>query len=303
MIMYTIDYDDMYPRQDGCQNSSSLNQSLNTLPNASFTTGCAAATPTLLPNGTMAQVTSANDPFAYGINHFSWQKWVLPYIKSVDLFFHPGKGVVNNSGQWTKSGEIEGSYALNVAVTGSLFVRGKASSVGIGNNIRDSYWGGTTTAMPSPAENMLTMETSNPSTAVIATMADASIFSSTHASEAVNYPWAVRETWMREFYKWNDACTTSTSFATTDTVVNTSASNVNNARLFAGGVTCGFVDGHAKFVTAGDFLAKTPTAAEYVTTTNDSFGGHCGIPGASGDYTGAAPNMKLNYPFWGLSAQ
>jgi prepilin-type N-terminal cleavage/methylation domain-containing protein len=303
MLLYTGDYDDTYPRQDGCENASSLNTALNTLPNASFSTGCAAATPTLLSNGTMAQVTTANDPFAYGINHFSWQKWVMPYVKSVNLFFHPGKGIVNNSGQWTKSGEIEGSFALNVAVTGALFVRGKASSLGVGDNIRDSYWGGTTTGMPSPAENMLTMETSDPTSAVIATLADSTIFSSSHASEAVNYPWAIRETWMREFYNWTDHCTTSTSFATTAATVNTSPSNVNNSRLFAGGVTCGFVDGHAKFVSAGDFLAKTPSAAEYVQTTSDSFGGRCGIPGASGDWTGTPPNMHLNYPFWGLSSQ
>ena len=303
MLMYTADYDDNYPREDGCQDGSSLNTALNTIPNSSFSTGCAAATPTTLANGTSAQVTTASDPFAYGVNHFSWQKWIMPYVKSVGLFFHPGKGIVDGSGQWSKSGEIEGSYALNVAVTGSLFVRGKASSLNVGNNIRDSFWGGTTTSLPSPAEAMLTMETSNPFTSVIATMADATIFSSSHVSRAVNYPWAIRETWMREFFNWNDACTTSTSFATTASVVNTSITNINQSRVFAGGTTCGFVDGHAKFITCNDFLAKTPTAAEYAQTTSDSFGGRCGIPGASGDWTGTAPNMHINYPFWGLTAQ
>lgn len=297
LLMYTADYDDLWPRQDGCVNNSSLNPARN-----NGVAGTCAPAVAGVVNGVNVEIRTGSDPFAYGVNHFAWQKWVLPYIKSVDLFFHPGKGLINVGNSWSSNGQIQGSFALNIAVTGALFTRSSATSLALGNNVRNSFWGGATTGSPNPAAQMLLMETSNPNSAAIPMLADETIFSTSHLGTATNYPWAIRETWMREFYKWSDACTNSTPFTTTASVVNTSQSNVNTSRVFGNGIQCGFVDGHAKFVNVAEFLSKTPTAAEYVQTPATSFGGRCGLPGASGNFTGAAPNMNVNYPFWGLGS-
>lgn len=102
IILYTTDYDDMYPRNDDCVAGSSLNPALNQndFPANGIGVGC----------------TTGN--FKYRRNAFSWQKWVFPYIKNVQLFEHPLR--VKDSTNWNNNGQIVGGFALNTSVTGQL---------------------------------------------------------------------------------------------------------------------------------------------------------------------------------------
>lgn len=68
IIMYTADYDDIYPRNDDCVLNSSLNPVLN--------------------NNTLRCAGGAVG-FGHRMNHFSWQKWPMPYIKNVQILEHP----------------------------------------------------------------------------------------------------------------------------------------------------------------------------------------------------------------------
>ncbi|MCG9894861.1 MAG: prepilin-type N-terminal cleavage/methylation domain-containing protein, partial [Fimbriimonadaceae bacterium] len=68
--LYMGDYDDILPRNDDCINFS-LNPALT------------AATP--FPASKSGPGCTAS-PFIYRANHFSWQKWVFPYTKNVEIF-------------------------------------------------------------------------------------------------------------------------------------------------------------------------------------------------------------------------
>ena len=77
IVLYAGDYDDVLPRQDGCTAASSLNSALNSNTFNAVGAGCTSS------------------PFYFRMNHFSWQKWVMPYVKSVDMFVNPFRGRSN----------------------------------------------------------------------------------------------------------------------------------------------------------------------------------------------------------------
>ena len=82
-----------------------------------------------------------------------------------------------------------------------------------------------------------------------------------------------------------------------DCVANTSGMEPDPLKTSQGGVIVGFADGHAKWMPAGMFLAKTPTQAEY--GVSYTFGNSCSLPAGNVGIT--QPNININYPLWGLT--
>jgi prepilin-type N-terminal cleavage/methylation domain-containing protein len=121
LIMYAGDNDDLYPRNDDCQPNSSLNTALNSNPFNATGVGCTSTA------------------FYYRMNHYAWQKWVLPYVKSLPLFFHPAVDYKQFS-NWGTNGELMGSYALNLALTGALNTYNNTPTGT--NQFRNSWLGG-----------------------------------------------------------------------------------------------------------------------------------------------------------------
>lgn len=264
LIMYAGDHDDVYPRNDGCEQGSSLNRAI-TGPGD----GC-----------------TNPGPFFNRLNHFSWQKWVMPYVKNVDLFVHPGKGrlnVANSScpnGQWSSCGQIAGSFALNVAITGAL---NTFDSMTGPRTFRNSWLGGTQTAIPNVAATMILMEASNPTTAII----PMGILDGEWGNTSITaYPGVVRETATNDWFNCGLSGTGCNGVAT---------GGVNASRVFAEGFSVGHADGSAKFYQASRVLSLTPTRDELSpgTTISRTIAG-------STQRLGAAINTNINYPFWGL---
>ncbi len=271
MFLYTADYDDIYPRNDDCILNSALNPALNGAPaGTNPQTGCQ---------------TSAGS-FKWRMNHFSWQKWMQPYVKNVEMFWHPAKARFNSdtfiSGKkyWSDFGQINGSFALNVAITGALNTGDVPAATS--RVIRNSWTGGTQTALRAPADTMLVMETGSPFTSII----PMGILNGEYNNATVTaYPGVVRETLINDFYiHAGNACPGTVAGGTID-----STAIVNE------GMTVGFADGHAKFVKVGKIIADTPTIAEYSPgTTNNCF------IASSTQRLGTTVNLTINYPFWGL---
>lgn len=263
IIMYAGDNDDMYPRNDDCQPNSSLNTALNTRPFNPTGVGCTAS------------------PFFYRVNHYAWQKWVMPYVKNVDLFVHAGRGKLDTitsscpGGQWSGCGQLTGSYMINLAVFGALNTYGNANGNG---SVRNSWLGGSQGAVPAPAQGMVLLEMANPDISFAPTTWDIR-----NSRVQTHYPAAYREIWANELLK--NGGTGSTN------------ADVNPLRTFAGGMVLGFADGHAKFISAQQFLANTPTIAEYSPGVPIGYFTNGTYPNTSNDHTF---NTNINYPMWML---
>jgi prepilin-type N-terminal cleavage/methylation domain-containing protein len=276
VMMYSGDWDDHYPRQDGCTLNGSIidkynNQPAGTNPNP-WCTGSAN------PGG-----------FAFRDNHYSWQKWVQPYVKNKSMFFHPtiapiyGTGT-NPDGSWNgvDQGELESGYALNLAITGALntWTTSGAQNTGPGA-IRNSFLGGTQTAIPAPAEAMLLME--QPFHAEIGAWEDGS-------TTTVNYyPMALREHWKAIYYKLDPS--SSQPCRATD--------NVDPKAVPFNVIPVSFTDGHTKAIAPGALLAQSPTIADYA-IPGASAGSFCS-PAAAWYGSPGAPVWTKAWPFWGLS--
>lgn len=272
IFLYTGDYDDYYPRNDDCILNSSLNAALNGAPNGTDPqTGCQ---------------TSAGT-FKWRMNHFSWQKWIQPYVKNVEMFWHPAKSrfdsatFIAGTKYWSTFGQINGSFALNVSVTGAL----NTGDIPMATQrvFRDSWTSGTQTALNSPGETMLLMETGSPFTSII----PMGILNGSYTNASVvAYPGVVRETMINDFYIHPaSACPGTVAGGTIDTTA-----------IVNEGMTVGFADGHAKFVKVNKMIADTPTIAEYSPGTANN----CFIA-SSTQRLGNAVNLNINYPFWGLT--
>ncbi len=266
LMMYTTDYEETYPRNDDCINKSSLNGALNS--NA------------FNPNG-----AGCNNPFYYRVNHFSWQKWVMPYVKSVDLFEHPLRK--KDPGNWNTHGEIVGGFALNLAITGALDTYNGATQL---RAYRDSWLGGRTMGVPRPAETAIMMEF--PFGGVPA-LPPGTVDPADNVETA--YPVAIREFWR---YKLMDG-------TITDCVLKTKGTVADGKKIPSGGVIVGYCDGSAKHLTAGKFLALTPTKFEYLGVSGTSavagwtYGDDCSYI-TQGNLGFVQPNTAIPYPFWGL---
>jgi len=272
MFLYTGDYDDVYARNDECIPFSSLNPVLKTNAlNSAPGQGCT-------PDGSTA--------FYNRMNHFSWPKWVMPYVKSVDMFFTPVKGRATGAtfgcpnGAWESCGQMFGSYAINLAITGSLNTYDEAT-IGASQRIyRNSWTGGTQTALNSPARTLLFWVTSNPTTSVVP---NGFLNAEFTARSATVYPAVVREHLINDLYD-----------GTNDGTVN--GKKLIEARTENGGFNIGFADGHAKFMKVGEMIGATPTIAEYSPGMSSTQAGVAGSTQRLGD----AVNLNINYPLWGL---
>jgi prepilin-type N-terminal cleavage/methylation domain-containing protein len=264
LFLYTADYDDVYPRNDDCIARSALNPALNQ--------------PTYTP--TNGDGCSGAGPYPYRMNHYSWQKWVLPYVKNVQLFEHPGRQKVDGGTprQWSDNGQIMGGFAINLGVTGAINTYNRATTAA--GRLRNSIFGGSQTSLPNVAEAMLLFEFSNPliNYAPVVIRADQNT-----ASEQTVYPAAVREFWAANFFRTDANCV--------------STGVIDSTRVFNDKIVIGYADGHAKAIKPQAFLGNTPTAAEYgVTLTAQQ---QCGI--SSGTIAQQPiPNTNLQYPFWGF---
>jgi hypothetical protein len=268
MIMYAGDWDDKYPQTDGCDQGSSLNPKFKA---ASY-------------NGAAGMGCTGGLNYNR-VNTYSWQKWVMPYVKNVDLFVHPGRQ--KDPTMWDTHGEIMNGFALNPAITGSANVN---VSTGQLLRTRNSWLGGTQSSIPDVAGAMILMEFGSTSfnfAPMVMTTADYNL--AAPATQTV-YPQAYREYWGRILMKW-DTCSGPN--------MNEISSEVDPRGAFANGVVLGMADGSAKFFQAKKFLGATPTVAEY--GAMDSYG-QCGR-GSEVMRVGSVPNLKLNYPLWGLTAQ
>jgi prepilin-type N-terminal cleavage/methylation domain-containing protein len=265
VIMYSGDNDDVYPRQDNCVDKSSLNPALNNRPFNLGGVGCVST------------------PFFYRTNHFSWQKWVVPYTKSVELVKHPGRPVNDDrtsscpNGNWSDCGQLSGGLAINLGVTGALNTLGDPNRTGAIRNA--AVGGGTQSGLARPSETMLLFEIGNPNVAFAATLRP----SDENGTVQSHYPVAIRELWQREFQTVSSTCVPT---GTTD-----------SKRVFADGITIGYADGSAKWLTTGKFLGNTPTAAQY------GFTGAVPCGATGGTVTGPAKaniNTGIDFPMWGL---
>ena len=278
IVLYAGDYDDVLPRQDGCNDKSALNTALNTNPFNATGVGCSAS------------------PFFYRMNHFSWQKWILPYTKNTEMFVNPFRGRSNRltpscpTGEWTGCGQLTASFALNLSLFGALNTYNQSPTAP--NQFRDSFRGGNITSLPDVAGAMIAMETGNPNIAFAPT---SPVVGDTGVTQ-INYAPAIREVWKKEFYKSTTACDATNAADWTDSNV------IDETRAPRGGFAVAYADGHTKFMKVGEFLAKTPTAAEYgvsVPPQTNSFQGRCMFPGGTFRISNV-PNININYPLWGL---
>jgi len=267
MMMYLGDNDDMYPHVDDCVLNSSLN--------SAFNNKAAGTDPSPWCSGAQG--------FAFRTNHFSWQKWVLPYTKSEPIFEHPGRQRNNTptgscaNGSWTSCGELTGNLALNLAITGAT------NTWNTTPKYRESWLGGSHTAIPRPAEAMLLLEIGNPNVS----FSPSARQTSDTGTYQRHYPAAVREIWMRELRNW-----------TTCSGINNANNETSgtNPRVFANGLVIGKCDGSVKFMLKEAFLAATPKASEYAPGVSDQ---QCGFQ--YGElYLPAAPNLTVDYPLWAL---
>jgi len=271
ILMYTTDYDDYYPRNDDCIAGSSLNGALNLndFPAGGIGAGCTTA------------------PFKYRLNAFAWQKWVLPYIKNVDIFDHPMRQ--KDPTQWNTNGQILGGFALNTAVTGQLDTYNRAPT--FARQIRNSWLGGTTTSIPSPSEALIMAEIPNSGLPMIP---GGSVDSQGITPAVTIYPPAIREFWRYKLMKGTVA----------DCVAGTSGLEPDGSKIPSGGISCAFTDGSAKFMPAGRFLSRTPTKLEYLGVTGGPSAGwtyqnDC-VYVTAGNLGFVQPNTTINYPMWGL---
>lgn len=270
MQIYMADFDDMFPRQDDCTPaSSSLNTALNSQPFNATGNGC------------------VGPRYYFRNNHYSWQRWLMPYTKNSQIFFHPGRQRLDNLGQWSQDGELMGGFALNLSITGATNTYNRPLTAA--GRMRNSWRGGNQNALPDVAGTMLLFEFSNPAINFAPVLVDAI---NDPLTDQVVYPMAVREFWARNFMRW-DVCSSAATWNASE------ISNTPDDRVtFGGGIVVGFADSSAKFLPANKFLSMTPTAAEYGVANAGTSG--CGA--SSGTYRpGVTPNLNLNYPMWALS--
>lgn len=261
LIMYAGDSDDVYPRQDSCTLNDSIIEKFNNQP--------AGTDPTPWCNG-----TANPGQYAFRDNHYSWQKWVYPYVKSRPMFYHP---VIVPDAAAASQGELEGGYALNLAITGALNVWPKPSSIAA---FRDSFVGGVQTAIASPAEAMIVMEQ------IKASYVGAYEWPTT-GQQVGYYPLAVREHWQGYFYK-----TGGTGPCNETTTVDPTAVPFQNQ------VPLSYADGHTRTIPVGQFLANTPIHAEYGLGTFNKAA--CSLTATSFYYNSNAPSWTKPWPMWGL---
>jgi prepilin-type N-terminal cleavage/methylation domain-containing protein/prepilin-type processing-associated H-X9-DG protein len=127
---------------------------------------------TLPPGSSSPLNPQASGGFALRVNHYKWEAWVLPYVKSPQIFFCPSRA--RDEGAWRVNGDIKNGYALNLSVTGA--------SNGLFD--RPSFLGGSIAGVQQPSDTFILQELWNQVT-----------YNYLLTSNNVLYPAARRESW------------------------------------------------------------------------------------------------------------
>ncbi len=145
MMMYVQDYDEEFPKSDYW-----------------------------LPAGSRSPLNpNASGGFSLRINHYKWQTWVIPYIKSTDVLRCPSRQ--RDQEAWAVNGEFKGDgFAMNLSLSGRPYIGG----------VNPSFVGGTLSGVQTPAETWLFQELRN------------QISFSYETPSFVTYPVADRESWI-----------------------------------------------------------------------------------------------------------
>ena len=251
-LLYLGDNDDRYPMRSGCELNSSINSALN--------------------DGTLR--CSSGTGFGHSMTWQTWQKYVFPYMKNVQIFEHPLRQ--RNATDWSTNGQLLNAFAINLAITG-------AATTGFTST---PWTGGTQTGIPSVSEAWILAELPHSYAAPFA------VQNGGPAQQTV-YPMAIREYWRAIFLKNAGGCTTT--------------EEVDPVAAPAGGLVLGMADGSAKFFQVRKFLGETPTLAQYVpgAALPGPMGSNCRNARSAYNYTGgpAVPNLNINAPLWGLTTQ
>lgn len=167
VYMYTQDYDETYPRMDGCGKPSPN-------PLGSPAVGC---------DGTDGPCTGFTN-WGQRLNHYKWPVWVLPYVKNVQIFTCPSRQ--RSETDWQCGGEIYNGYALNLSITGSTNTWNRSPTAN--GSFRNSFTGGGLAGLEAPAETFIVMEHWFPGVWSYVTPS---------APTQTAYPLATREVWAR----------------------------------------------------------------------------------------------------------
>jgi prepilin-type N-terminal cleavage/methylation domain-containing protein len=257
-MMYVTDADDQFPRRSGCEQFSSINPALKD---------------PALNTGGFAGCTGGR--FYNSMTWQTWQKYIMPYVKNVDMFFHTLRQ--KDQTQWDVNGEILNSYVINLGITGSS----------AGGFIDTPWFGGSQAAVPQISQTMLTGEMPNTFGVPFVEVTGAA----TDPLASICYPLAVRE-------YWRSILLTSTggNNCTTTEALDPVGSGPH------GGMVIGFADGSARFYTTGKFLGLTPTNNEYLPGAAfpaPAFASNCRRSTSNWNVT-VTPVTNINYPLWGL---
>lgn len=259
--IYIADYDDTLPRNDDCT-PELMNKSLSNVP--------------FVPNGAGCSFSAGANGYLYRKNHFTWQAWVMPYVKNVDIFFLPTRQ--RDEAAWAQNNIID-QFGINTGLTGALNTYGNANRNGA---FRDSWLNGNMTAIPSPSEAMLLMEIGGNGTAhLLHATVDPFV------NRQPTYPVAIREYWR---YKLMEG-------TATDCVNGTKGTEPDNRKTSNGRVVLAFTDSSAKSMHAKTFLDRTPTLAQYNATVTFNAASFCTV-GSGNIGINRAPDTSINYPMW-----
>jgi len=249
--LYMADYDDRYPMRRGCELNTSLNPVLN--------------------DGVM-RCGGANG-FGHSMTWQTWQKYILPYMRNIQIFEHPLRKRV--ASEWNTHGQILNAFALNLGITG----------VTTASYISTPYTGGSNTGIPNPAAAMLALELPHNYAAPVAVQDGG-------PAEQTVYPMAVREYWRAIFLRNAGGCNTT--------------EDIDPVAAPSGGLSLAMADGSAKFMQVKRFLSETPTLMEYVPGAGfpANLGSNCRNITSAYAYTGGPPkpNTNLNAPLWALGS-
>lgn len=273
MFLYLGDWDDMYPRQSSCQAYSSLNPKFNTAAyNGSALAGCSGGL------------------YYNQVNQYTWQKYLMPYAKSLALFEHPMRA--KDPTQWDTAGQLYNGIVINLGFTGVKnvsFTTGKTSSYGD----LVPFLGGVQSSFPNPSEAAMFFDNVPFQSTPFSPVVDFLASGQTSTDPITTFPLAIREFWRYRLMKQTAAeCTSSTG-----------GTEVDSSKALTGGIIVGRADGSAKFMSGGAFLAKTPTRAEFLNGGSISGDPSCDASKTAQGYgASAAPNTTIDYPMWGLGS-
>lgn len=216
---------------------------------------------------------------AHLVNYQQWPKYVYAYVKSVEVFEHPRR--TKNQAAWDQSGLILHSFVPNLAMTG---VAQNATTVA------QPFHGGPTATIPNPSEAILLLESPH-----VFGMPVVRARSAPTSGPFLGYPIAIREYWEAHFF---------------ETVFDNSCRPVQPRQLRPGALfdrklSIGRVDGGARTISLEQFLAETPTSAEYLAAlypASQTFALNCITMEPIYRYNGgnAVPVLNLGYPLWSL---